>query len=143
MLLYLDNSVLNRPFDDQSQARIWLETLSLSLILGLIESGEAECVCSPIHLLENNRNPLAVRRHWVSECLRRAHHRVHLFPAIHTRAQALEASGVKPLDALHVACAEAAGATHFLTCDDRLIRRYSGPLTVQTPATFITTISQP
>jgi predicted nucleic acid-binding protein len=28
----------------------------------------------------------------------------------------------KALDALHLACAEAAGATHFLTCDDRLIR---------------------
>jgi hypothetical protein len=41
MLLYLDNSVLNRPFDDQRQPRIWLETLSLSLVLTLIEAGEA------------------------------------------------------------------------------------------------------
>ena len=143
MLLYLDNSVLNRPFDDQSQARIWLETLALSLILGLIESGEAGCVCSPIHLLENRRNPLAVRRHWVSECLRRAHRRVELSDAIRNRATSLEATGVRPLGALHAACAEAAGATHFLTCDDRLIRRYSGPLSVQTPAAFITSLSQP
>jgi hypothetical protein len=48
LLLYLDNSVLNRPFDDQSQARIWLETLALSLILGLIESGETGCIVSVI-----------------------------------------------------------------------------------------------
>ena len=41
MLLYLDNSVLNRPFDDQRQPRIWLETLSFSLVLTLIEGGEA------------------------------------------------------------------------------------------------------
>ena len=143
MLLYLDNSVLNRPFDDQSQERIWLETLALSLILGLIESGETGCVCSPIHLLENSRNPLAVRRHWVSECLRRASRYIALSSTIHNRAISLETTSVKPLDALHVACAEAAGATHFLTCDDRLIRRYSGPLIVQTPATFITTLSQP
>jgi predicted nucleic acid-binding protein len=143
MLLYLDNSALNRPFDDQSQARIWLETLALSLILGLIESGEAGCVCSPIHLLENSRNPLAVRRHWVSECLRRARRRVQLSDAILNRATSLEASGIKPLDALHAACAEAAGATHLLTCDDRLVRRYSGPMIVQTPASFITSLSQP
>jgi len=42
MLLYLDNSVLNRPFDDQRQPRIWLETLSFSLVLTLIETGEAK-----------------------------------------------------------------------------------------------------
>lgn len=33
-------------------------------------------------------------------------------------------SGLKALDALHVACAEAASAAYFITCDDRLIRRY-------------------
>jgi hypothetical protein len=51
MLLYLDNSVLNRPFDDQRQPRIWLETLALSAILQMIESDEADLVKSPIHLL--------------------------------------------------------------------------------------------
>ncbi len=37
---------------------------------------------------------------------------------------------------LHLACAEAAGATHFR--DDRLIQRYSGQMIVQTPVTFTT-----
>ena len=45
--------------------------------------------------------------------------------------------GVKPLDALHTAAAEAAACTHFLTCDDRLRKRYSGPLTVLNPADFV------
>ncbi len=143
MLLYLDNCTLNRPFDDQAQERIWLETVSLSLILSLLESGEAECVCSPIHLLENSRNPLAVRRLWVERCLDRAHRRISLTEATRLRAHSLEATGIKPLDALHIAAAEAAGATHFITCDDRLIRRYSGTLVVQTPTVFIHSIPQP
>jgi len=62
MLLYLDNSVLNRPFDDQRQPRIWLETLSFSLVLTLIEAGDAKLIRSPIHDLENSRNPFPVRR---------------------------------------------------------------------------------
>ena len=126
MLLYLDNCALNRPFDDQTQARIWLETLSLSLILGLIESGEAEHVRSSVHLLENSRNPLAVRRLWVARCLWRARHDVRLTEAIRIRAHPLESTGIKALDALHIAGAKAAGATQFITCDDRLIRRCAG-----------------
>lgn len=78
MLLYLDNSVLNRPFDDQRQPRIWLETLSFSLVLTLIETGEARLIRSPIHDLENSRNPFALRRQWVEKCLRLAEARVAL-----------------------------------------------------------------
>ena len=143
MLLYLDNCALNRPFDDQTQTRIWLETVSLSFILSLIESGEAGCVCSPIHLLENSRNPLVVRRLWVERCLGLASRRVTLTESIRIRAHFLEAAGVKPLDALHAAAAEAAGATHFITCDDRLIRRYIGTLLVQTPTAFVNSLPQP
>jgi hypothetical protein len=69
MLLYLDNSVLNRPFDDQRQPRIWLETLSFSLVLTLIETGEAKLIRSPIHDLENDRNPFTLRRQWIEKCL--------------------------------------------------------------------------
>lgn len=38
----------------------------------------------------------------------------------------LERQGLKAVDALHVACAEAAESEYFLTCDDRLVRRYQG-----------------
>ena len=72
MLLYLDNSVLNRPFDDQRQPRIWLETLSFSLVLTLIEAGEAKLIRSPTHDLANGRNPFPLRRRWIEKCLRLA-----------------------------------------------------------------------
>src|SRR6266496_2571136 len=118
MLLYLDNSVLNRPFDDQRQARIWLETLSFSLVLTLIESGEATLIRSPVHVLENSRNPFPVRQRWVETCLALAGKALPLDQPMKTRALALELGGFKALDALHLACAEAAGAERFLTCDD-------------------------
>jgi len=40
-----------------------------------------------------------------------------------TRAQALDTYGLGPLDALHIACAEAAQADRFCTCDDELVRK--------------------
>jgi hypothetical protein len=46
--IYLDTSVYNRPFDDQTQPRIWLETLALALILQLVETGEAILVNSTV-----------------------------------------------------------------------------------------------
>lgn len=61
---------------------------------------------------------------------------------IEQRAAALEALGLKPLDALHAASAEATGADYFLTCDDRLPRRYAGPLTILNPVSFILQLSK-
>ena len=66
-----------------------------------------------------------------------------LTDAIRTRAHELVGSGQKPLDALHLACAEAAGANWFLTCDDRLVNRYVGPFSLQTTPNFISSLSQP
>jgi hypothetical protein len=64
--IYIDTSVYNRPFDDQTQPRIWLETLALGLILQLVESGEATLVNSSVLAFENSRNPFPVRREWMA-----------------------------------------------------------------------------
>jgi predicted nucleic acid-binding protein len=44
------------------------------------------------------------------------------------------------VDALHLACAEAIGADFFITCDDKLMKRYSGSLKVKNPVEFATTL---
>lgn len=54
------------------------------------------------------------------------------------RAQVLEQQGVKAADALHIACAEMAECAYFLTCDDRLIRKYREPdLQILNPVDFV------
>lgn len=137
MRIYADICSLCRPFDDQSQPRIWLETHALCVILNLIETGQVQMVHSAIHDLENARSPWALRRHWVDLCLSLADERPSLTPAIKQRAVELEAFGIKSLDALHTAAAEAATCTHLLTCDDRFRKRYIGPLAVLNPADFV------
>ncbi len=62
MKLYLDNCCFNRPFDDQSQIRIRLETEAKLKIQEEIRSGRFQLVWSYILDYENNKNPYKERR---------------------------------------------------------------------------------
>jgi len=55
--VYLDTSSLNRIFDNQSQARIYLEATSVLVIFALIEKQIIDIVSSDILLFENSKNP--------------------------------------------------------------------------------------
>lgn len=123
MRLYIDTSVYNRPFDDQTQPRIWLETLALGLILQLVESGEATLVNSSVLEFENSRNPFSLRREWMERCLSLATEYERVDEAIRDRAQEYEKQGVSAIDALHVATAESANVDFFIACDDRLLKK--------------------
>jgi len=121
--LYIDTSVYNRPFDDQTQPRIWLETLALGLILQLVESGEATLVNSSVLEFENSRNPFPLRHEWVERCLSLATEYERVDEAIRDRAQEYEKQGVSAIDALHIASAESANVDFFIACDDRLLKK--------------------
>jgi predicted nucleic acid-binding protein len=125
--IYLDTNVYNRPFGDQSQPRIWLETLAFSVILQMIEEIKVLLVTSSVLAYENSRNPSRMHRQWVAHCSALATICHEVDASIGRRAHVLEEQGLKALDALHVACAEATGCDYFLTCDDRLLRRYPLP----------------
>ncbi len=139
--VYLDTSVYNRPFDDQTQPRIWLESLSLSVILQLIGSGDVELVTSSVLFYENNRNPYEQRREWVIKVSEAAVLNQLVDESIKTRGLYFERNKIKAMDALHLACAEAANVDYFVTCDDRLIRRYNALpdalIATCDPATFV------
>lgn len=70
MKVYLDVCCLKRPFDDQTQPRIRMET---EAVLRLLAEGSARFtfVRSSAHDLENDQNPLPWRaervRFWLAE----------------------------------------------------------------------------
>lgn len=73
---------------------------------------------------ENSRNPHELQRNWIEKTIGLADYYQPVNQEIKKRGEELEKDGLKALDALHLACAEAANAAYFVTCDDRLIRRY-------------------
>ncbi len=113
MRIYLDTSVYNRLFDDQTQSRIWLETQALVLILQMVEAGDFELVGSSVLDYENSRNPFPLRRRWVTRCLDLASHYRKVDKRIRERGQELEKESLQAIDALHLACAEAADSEYF------------------------------
>lgn len=137
MKIYIDTSVYNRPFDDQTQPRISLETQALNIVIHLVQAEAIELVSSSILEYENSRNPFVIRRESVERQLQLAQFYQEVDEGIAERAQELEQQGLGTIDALHVACAEAAGSDYFLTCDDRLIRRYQGTLVATNPVSFV------
>jgi hypothetical protein len=140
VLLYLDLNCFNRPFDDQSQERIAHETAAVFAILQRIIDGVDQLIWSAILTFENAQHPLVDRRTEIAQWAHRAVVNIAVTHQVATRARALTAAGFRPLDAAHLACAEAAACDRFLTCDDpvlRRARRVQVGLRVQTPTDYV------
>jgi len=143
MKIYLDTSVYNRPFDDQGHPRIWMETVAFSMILQLIETEKIDLVSSSVLAYENEKNSFGERREWVNGCLELSKLNIVLNAAIRKRGRELEKQGIKPLDALHLSCAESGKIDFFLTCDDKVVKRYEGKdMVVFNPVEFILKVTE-
>lgn len=96
-----------------------------------------ELVGSSVLEYENSRNPFPLRRQWIERQLQLANFYQAVDHQIAERAAELLQQRLGEIDAFHVACAEVAESDCFLTCDDRLIRRYQGELKVINPVNFV------
>lgn len=139
MLLYLDLNCFNRPFDDQNQDRIARETTGIFLILQRIIDEVDLLAWSAVLEFENAQHPLVDRRTEIGRWAQRAVTNIVVNEQIATHAQAITQAGLGPLDAAHLACAEAAACDYLLTCDDVMVRRAQRvalPLRVSNPLTY-------
>ena len=121
--LYLDVCSLQRPLDDQTQARIRLEAEAIKLILARIENGEFEWLTSEVVDYEIAQNPDEERALKAKLLVDQAGTKVIVGTNETTRASELERLGFTGFDALHLACAESGNADVFLTTDDKLMKR--------------------
>lgn len=122
MKIYLDVCCLNRPFDDQNQARIRLEKEAVVFILARIAAKELQWLSSSAMRAEINQTPDPARRYRMLSVLSMATESIKVTIETEGRSRELIAFGFKPFDALHLALAEQGGANIFLTVDDQLIR---------------------
>lgn len=121
--IYLDTCSIQRPLDTLSQTRLRLEAEAILGVLAQVNTGNVELISSTVLELETRRNPLPIRREHGEQILAQATSIVIVDEQIEQRSRHFVQMGVKIMDALHLAAAEAARADYFCTCDDRFLRR--------------------
>jgi hypothetical protein len=144
MRIYLDNCCFNRPFDDQSQIRIRLESEAKLFIQARVLTGEIELAWSYILDFENSANPFPEKRWSIAQWKAMAVVNVVESSTILVQAQQCESLGLRGKDALHIACALETGCNCFLTTDNQIIKMMSdfNLIKVLSPITFITQMDE-
>ncbi|MFH1671886.1 MAG: PIN domain-containing protein [Pseudomonadota bacterium] len=121
--IYLNNSTLNRPFDDQIQARIKLETEALFQILSDIDSRNSKLILSEVTELENSKNPYYSIKIRIDELISKADRKIKVNAATKRQAKIFENTGLNGMDALHLAAAVQGKVDFFVTCDDSFLKK--------------------
>lgn len=114
---------LNRPFDDQTQDRIHLESEAILSILNYSQALNWNIIGSEVIDIEIFKISDSEKKLKVGILASMHQSYVAVDRGIEVRAKNLEESGFKSFDALHIACAEKGGADILLTTDDGLLSK--------------------
>jgi predicted nucleic acid-binding protein len=124
MKIYLDSCCYNRPFDDQSQDIIALESSAILSIINKCYSSENDVILGSDILDEEFSYMVdTIKKQKVLNLYKIIALKIKLNDYIKTRANEFFDSGIGSFDALHLASAEYAKADIFLTTDKKLISR--------------------
>lgn len=133
---------LQRPLVNQSTLRVQLEAQAVLGLLAFCDSGGADVVASDALVFECQANPDPVRADFANQAITKARLFISLDRVIRNRADLYVTSGIKPLDALHLASAMAAESDFLCTCDDRFLKKArrleTGPTRVVSPLELVT-----
>ncbi|MHB8232701.1 MAG: PIN domain-containing protein [bacterium] len=120
----MDVCCLNRPFDDQSQERIKLESEAVLIILNFCQNGKWRLLNSEVidfeilSIVDIYRQSKIITILSISDL----NSKVKIDRKTVIRAKEITKIGFKPFDAMHIACAKSANADIFLTTDDKLLK---------------------
>ena len=135
--LYLDNCCFNRPFDDQSQLLVRLETEAKLFIQEGIKNGTFELAWSYILDFESAANPYLRRKKSVQAWKSFAVTDIEESEPLLVLMESFEQRGLKPCDALHLASAVMASVDCFVTVDRRILNKPITEINVMNPEQFV------
>ena len=141
MRIYLDNCCYNRPFDNQDDLRIRLETVAKLAVQLMMATGVVEYVWSDILTHEVLQNPIRRRRRLIFSWRNGAVEDVVSDENVLRRGKSFQSLGIKPKDALHLASAVESGCDWFLTTDRGILKKVSvaDGMKIANPVDFIMT----
>ena len=137
---YLDNCCYNRPYDDQSQMRVSLESQAKLHIQDEIKEGKYELASSYMLTYENSRNRVESKKLAIQTFIE---DNVVVFIDSSRKQEAeqiakdIQATGVKPADSIHAACAILSKCNYLLTTDDRFLKYKDPRIEIVDPTEFV------
>jgi len=135
--IYLDACSYNRPFDDQSQIKVRLETEAKLYIQSGIHERKYSLVWSYILDMENNENPYEEKRNAIAPWKDIADIYCPSSDEIVSAGREIMRHGIKPKDALHIACAIKCGCDYFITTDKALLSKNIANIQIANPIDFL------
>ena len=145
MKIYMDVCCLNRPFDDQGQDRIFLETQAILSSISRCEKGEWALVSSGAIEYELDKMRDEERLESVKTLLAAAQEYLDMTKEAEELAARFQRHGLKSFDSLHLALAQLGGADVFLTVDDQLLnaaQKMNLSVAVNNPVAWLMEVEQ-
>lgn len=140
--VYLDNCCYNRPYDNQEQLKVHLETEAKMHIQKMITDKKINLVYSFVSEFENSKNPNTNNSKTISNFFKNAAIYVDISHKLDIRSEAVEIikTGIKEMDAMQVASAIIGKSDYFLTTDKRLLKFSTEKIQIMNPIDFIRTL---
>ena len=135
--VYLDNCCYNRPYDDQQQLKIELETKAKLFIQNLAVEKKIHFVWSYILDYENSQNSHYQKSSAIEKWQDIAIEDVDETPKIIEISKLIQQIGIKNADSLHIACAIFSGCDYFITVDKRVLKYKDERISILDPVAFI------
>ena len=135
--LYLDMCCFNRPYDNQTHLRIYYEAMTKLTLQSWIVDGKISFVWSYVLEFENAKNPFVEKQNTIAAFKQYASEIAVHSQIIDTAAEKLQKLGIKPFDALHIACAIHTGCNYFLTVDDKILKKQVQGIAITDPVAFV------
>lgn len=140
MRIYLDMCCYNRPYDDQAQLKVAMETQSKLHIQMLVREKKLELIVSYMLRYECSKNPFEMRRNAIFDFIQEnaaGYVGDDRKKVIEAKATEIMKTGIKFKDACHVASAIYAGCEYFISTDARLLKYNTQEIKMVTPIEFI------
>jgi hypothetical protein len=135
--IYLDNCCYNRPFDNQSQMKIRLETEAKLYIQAGIREGRYSLCWSFVLDYENDENPYEEKRSMIAPWKGIAADFCPPSSSILSTGKEVMALGIKNVDALHIACAVERRCAYFITTDAKILNKSLSGIKAINPIDFV------
>jgi hypothetical protein len=140
MRLYLDTCCVNRPFDDQSQDRVRVESEAILSILLRFQSGIDHWIGSDVLTEEIDAVPDEERRDAIRAIALDIAESVTSDHDTERRSRELMGLGFAEMDARHLGVAEKGNVDAIVTVDDKLVNR-AGRLKAKLAVAVVTPVS--